>query len=329
MGDVAMTAPVLQQFLQQNTNVNITVLTDDFLKPLFEGLERTNVLGVDKKQAHKGLTGILKIHKALKVYKIDAVADLHNVLRSKILRSLFFISGKKIASINKARSKKKELTKKNNKTLHQLKTGFERYADVFRNLGFTLTLDIKKQVYSKRPMPAAIASIINATKKLVIVAPFAQHQPKIYPPNKMRHVLATIASNPNIQVLLLGGKADKPVLDEWLHQLPNAINIAGVLPFTDELALLSNADAVISMDSANAHLASLFSVPVITIYGATHPYLGFYPWAQSPENAVQIELPCRPCSVYGNIPCYRGDHACMEWITEVLILDKLNHILNK
>lgn len=329
MGDVAMTVPVLQQFLQQHTDVNITVLTDDFLKPLFTGLERTAIHGVDKKHAHKGFTGILKLYTELKAYKIDAVADMHNVLRSKILRSLFFLSGKKIVAIYKGRDEKKELTRKENKNLHQLKTGFERYADVLRKLGFIITLDTTKQVYTKRQLPVIASSFIDTNKMLVIVAPFAQHEPKVFPLNKMRHLLSKISSNQNIQLLLLGGKADKTVLDEWLQQLPNTINIAGMCSFTEELSLLSNADMVLSMDSANAHLASLFNVPVITIYGATHPYLGFYPWAQPINNAVQIDLNCRPCSVYGNKPCYRGDHACMEWITEDIILEKVNTILNK
>jgi ADP-heptose:LPS heptosyltransferase len=80
---------------------------------------------------------------------------------------------------------------------------------------------------------------------------------------------------------------------------------------------------MISMDSANMHLASLFGVPVISVWGATHPYTGFYGWAQPTGNAVQIDLYCRPCSVFGNKPCYRGDHACMEQLPPELILEKL------
>lgn len=326
MGDVAMTVPVLQQFLQQNHSVKITVVTDKFFTPLFAPLERTTVYGVDKKNTHKGFKGILKIYNDVKNTGIDAVADMHNVLRSKILRKLFLFKVKNISVIDKGRAEKKELTKKENKNLQQLKSGFERYAEVLRNLGFTIHLNNKLQVYSKRNIPTSLQSIVG--KKIIIVAPFAQHEQKVYPLAKMRHLLDLLHENKNIQLLLLGGRNDKAVLDEWLQQLPDAINIAGTLSFDDELSLLSNADAVLSMDSANAHLASLFGVSVITVWGATHPYLGFYPWAQPVDNAAQIQLECRPCSVYGNKPCWRGDLACMHQLPEELILEKINKVLD-
>ena len=86
-------------------------------------------------------------------------------------------------------------------------------------------------------------------------------------------------------------------------------------------------DTLISMDSANMHLASLFGVPVISVWGATHPFAGFYGWAQPADNAVQIDLYCRPCSVFGNKPCYRGDHACMQQLPEEKIMEKVMNII--
>ena len=86
-------------------------------------------------------------------------------------------------------------------------------------------------------------------------------------------------------------------------------------------------ELVVSMDSANMHLASLFGVSVVSIWGATHPYAGFYGWNQSMENAVQIDLYCRPCSVFGNKPCYRGDHACMKHLAEEKILEKIDLVI--
>ena len=79
----------------------------------------------------------------------------------------------------------------------------------------------------------------------------------------------------------------------------------------------------VSLDSANMHLASLFGVPVVSVWGATHPFAGFFGWAQPTDNAVQIDLYCRPCSVFGNKPCYRGDHACMQQLPEEKIIEKV------
>jgi len=83
---------------------------------------------------------------------------------------------------------------------------------------------------------------------------------------------------------------------------------------------------MLSMDSANMHLASFVGVPVISIWGATHPYAGFYGWNQSPDNAVQIEMECRPCSVFGNKKCFRGDYACLLNIKPQLVLNKIEEL---
>ena len=72
------------------------------------------------------------------------------------------------------------------------------------------------------------------------------------------------------------------------------------------------------MDSGNMHLAALSGVPVLSIWGATHPDAGFGPWGQGEEAILQIptdELTCRPCSVFGNKPCWRGDLACLTSIS--------------
>jgi ADP-heptose:LPS heptosyltransferase len=100
------------------------------------------------------------------------------------------------------------------------------------------------------------------------------------------------------------------------------------LTFSEELMLISHLDGMISMDSANMHLASIYGVPVVSIWGATHPFLGFYGYGQDPERIVQAELFCRPCSVFGNKPCYRGDFACMKMIEPQTIIDKTEKVLN-
>src|SRR5688572_20876619 len=100
MGDVAMTIPVLSQLLQQNPELRLTILTQAFLSPLFTTLPRTEVYPVDKKGRHKGIAGLWKLVGELTAKeKYDAVADLHNVLRSTIIRLLFKFRGTRTAMI--------------------------------------------------------------------------------------------------------------------------------------------------------------------------------------------------------------------------------------
>lgn len=91
-----MTVPVLRAFVEQHPNVKITVLSKPFLKPLFKDIKNVEFFAADVTNRHKGFFGIYKLYKELKLLKIDAVADLHNVLRSKVLRTFLKYRLKKL-----------------------------------------------------------------------------------------------------------------------------------------------------------------------------------------------------------------------------------------
>jgi ADP-heptose:LPS heptosyltransferase len=324
MGDVAMTVPVLKNVLEQNPRLEITVVSNAFFAPLFAGLERCHFHPAHLKATHKGATGMYELFRELvKHNKFDAIADLHNVLRSSLLRMLFTLAGYKTAVIDKGRKEKKELTRKENKIFKQLTTTHERYAQVFKKLGMDIALNSSRPVYKKQPLPPAAEPFFQQNKKVIGIAPFAQHREKMYPLEKMKLVVQTLAVTNNI--IFFGGGAEETILlKRWTDEIPNTRNAAGIYSFTEELSIISNLDAMISMDSANMHLASLYGVPVISIWGATHPFAGFYGWGQDEKNIVSVNLSCRPCSVFGNKPCWRGDHACMVGIQESMITNKLD-----
>ena len=138
-------------------------------------------------------------------------------------------------------------------------------------------------------------------------------------------VVQQMAAESNTILLFGGGEKEASILQQWADEIEGVYNMAGKFSFAEELAIISNLNRMVSMDSANMHLASLFGITVVSIWGATHPLLGFYGWAQQQKNIVQAELSCRPCSVFGNKPCYRGDHACMQLITQQMILDKIKN----
>ena len=217
MGDVAMTVPVLQQLLQQNPGVQITVLTQKLLAPLFEPLERTSLYTIETKGKHKGLKGLFKLYRELKKqYRFDAIADLHNVLRSKVISLLFKTAGIKTVFIDKGRKEKRQLTAKKNKQLVQLKTSFQRYADVFTSLGLPLTLNTSQYPFSKQTLPPAAVLLFILSKKNICVAPFAKHEEKMYPLAKMKEIVKTLWENKLYQVFLLGGgKNETTILNDW------------------------------------------------------------------------------------------------------------------
>lgn len=304
MGDVAMTVPVLRAFVKQYPEVKLTVISRPFFKPFFDGIPNLNFFAFDEKERHKGFLGLVRLFKDVSKLKVDAFADLHNVLRSKVVGSLFALSGKKRATVDKGREGKKELTRAENKIFVPLPTMFERHVKVFEELGFSLDLS-KPQFPEKANLSEDILEIIgNENQKLIGIAPFAQYDSKVYPLDLMKEVVAKLAENSSYKILLFGGgKKEIEILDSIAQPFENVINMAGKIKFQQELQLISNLDVMLSMDSGNAHIAAMLGVKVITLWGATHPYAGFLPFNQSLDNALtsdRNQYPQLPTSVYGN-----------------------------
>lgn len=323
-GDVAMTVPVLHSFHESFPLIKLTILTKKQYGDLFYGLH-ADIIYADVKGEHKGIAGLYRLLRHIKkTAKIDAVADLHNVIRSRILGVMFRLSGIRVFTINKQRKEKKEITRKENKILRPLENNFTRYSKVFNQLGFQFELNFKG-MFNKESLPPLITNIAgNKTGKWIGIAPFAAFTWKEYPMEHLKKVLAILNAMKNVKLIFFGGGVkDGSMLEELVKEYPGSINMANKISLIDELRLMSQLDVMLAMDSANMHFASLVNIPVVSIWGATHPDLGFSPWQQPRSNQVQIPLFCRPCSVYGNVPCYRGDHACMYGIIEVDIIKHL------
>lgn len=325
MGDVAMTVPVIKEVLKQNPDLQITYVSRPGFAEFFSGIPHLNYFAADFELLYNGLAGPLKLfNQLLKTAKYDAVADLHNSLRSKFIRRLFRLKGVKNAYIDKGRNEKKLLTRFPDKVLKPLKRTIERYADVFRELGLNIALDglLHKEV---KAVPEAIMALTGKKSSTWIgISPFAKHTGKIYPLQKMEEVISVFDKG-NIKIFLFGGAAhEQEICRQWQQQFNNVISTVRMLSMTDELALISNLDVMLSMDSAGMHLASLAGTPVVSVWGATHYYAGFLGYGQSEQNIVSDEIECRPCSVYGNKPCFRKDYACMQNISATMIVDKIN-----
>jgi ADP-heptose:LPS heptosyltransferase len=325
LGDVAMTVPVIQLLLKQHPGLQVTIVSNNFVAPLFKDIDCLNFYAADLKGKHKGIKGLYRLYKELKDYSsFDGIADLHNVLRTKVLRAFFSFSRKPIAVIDKGRREKKEMTRKKNKILCPLKTTFQRYADVFGALALPVVLAIQDGIKKSPVVTDSFLQEIKLAGNFIIgLAPFAQYAEKTYPPEKMKEVVKMLLQHPNNRIFLFGGANEKNVLDQWESEFERVESLAGKMNFEKELEMISQLDIMISMDSANMHLASLFGIPVVSVWGATHPFAGFYGWGQSLQNAVQIDLYCRPCSVFGNKPGYRGDLLCLHSIFPLTIYNKV------
>ena len=227
--------------------------------------------------------------------------------------------GQRIAIIDKGRKGKKALTRQKNRVFVQQATSFERYTKVLEQLGFPINPQFVKLDYS------SFCERQKATHETWIgIAPFAKHPAKVYPMEKMEEVIKCLSQRASTTVFLFGGgEEEKRQIAELCVKYPNVEAAQSQQGMKGELALMSQLDVMLSMDSANMHLASLVGTRVVSIWGGTHPYAGFLGWNQNPKDCIQVDLPCRPCSVYGNKPCFRGDYACLNGIEPKQIITML------
>ena len=304
LGDVAMTAPVLLALTRQFPNIKITLLTREFFTPMFEGIPNVSVHIADVKGKHKGVLGLWRLYKELKELKCDATADLHHVLRSRILKLYFQNTGIPFIQVDKGRKEKKTLTLWKQKEIKPLRSTHERYADVFRALGYPITLeasDIKKK---ETPTDVVSKYLGDANFKYIGIAPFAAFKSKMYPLSLMEKIVAQLNNTDKYKIFLFGGgPSEQGKMQKLASIYTNCINAVGAFSLREELLVLSNLDLMVAMDSGNAHLAAMYGVPTITLWGVTHPFAGFAPFGQDDANALlanREQFPFIPTSVYGN-----------------------------
>ena len=326
MGDVALITPVLAGMRKQYPDIELVLITKPAFKPFFFSIEGLRLFLPDLENRHKGFLGLLRLFRDIRVQgKIDYVIDLHDVLRSKIFRLLFRLSGVPVAVIDKGRTEKKSVITGKNKI--RLKHSVERYCDVFTRAGFPVKPSQGRWIIPSSEALKKAGLMAGAHGELNIgVAPYAKHKLKRWPEENMVMLLGMISEKNKSKFWLFGGSEESESLAAFQKKIAGSFNTLGNLSLDEELALMSKLDLMIAMDSSNMHMAALVGTKVISIWGGTDPLTGFGAWMQPENFSVRIpidELPCRPCSTYGKGECARGDFACMNWLTPDMVYKRL------
>lgn len=338
MGDVALLLPVIKSLTAAYADVEVTVVTRPKFGPMFFDMERVNVFPADVDYTYTGLFGMRDLFKKLmRKGPFDVVMDMHDHIRTMALRTLFKIFGSKVIVFDKGRPDKKAFTRKENKITTPLPHTVERYRLAFEKAGYPFQiveppyLALSESIQNASGWFAYKKSVENV--RWVGLAPFAMHKSKIWPLENYARLIELVSKDGPVKFFLFGGgEKEIKFFDSLKKQFPTQCEvIAGQLKLRQEIALMKHLDLMLTVDSANMHLASLAGVPLVSIWGGTHPHVGFSPFKYDEKNIIQIsreELPCRPCSVYGRESCYRGDFACLTRITPEAVSEKLLKIFH-
>ena len=342
MGDVALLAPVVQAFTNRYPDVQLTVVTRPKFAVFFAQFPNVSVVGADVSGRHKGLAGMFRLFQDLrKQPTFDLIVDANENLRSAVLKRLFRMAGVSAVTLDKGRADKKLLTRKDDKVRRPLPHSIERYANLFKTAGYAVQPPPAgwPPSFSFAPTAAAEAELAAFLERQRLpvgepwlgIAPFAQHVQKMWPFNRFAPLLEQLYTDQPVRIFLFGGGSLEIARLETLRKrFPQVIVVAGQLSLAAELALIRRLTGMLCMDSGNMHLAALSGVPVVSIWGSTHTDAGFGPWGQGDDAIVQVPtdvLTCRPCSVFGNVPCWRGDLACLNDISVATVAERVRRML--
>lgn len=337
MGDVVLLVPVVKALVAAYPDVEVTVVTRPKYSPFFYDMERVVVFPADVDYTYTGFFGIRDLfRKLVRKGNYEVVMDMHDHIRTKVLRTFFKLFGTPVVVFDKGREEKKAFTRKENKITTPLPHTVERYRLAFEKAGYSFAI-------GEQPYLALSDVIQNASgwfaykkstesRKWIGLAPFAKHKTKIWPLENYTELIRQVLQKKDVKFFLFG-EGDKEItfFESLRKQFPNNVEvIAGQLKLRQEIALMNHLDVMLCVDSSNMHVAALAGLKLVSIWGGTHPDVGFAPYKVNPNSIVQIsreELPCIPCSVYGREKCFRGDFACLTRIKPELIAERIEQAL--
>lgn len=340
MGDVVLLVPVLRSLVAHHANVEVTVVTRPKFASFFAGIERVVVFPADVDQKYTGFFGLRELFRAiLTKNNYDVVIDMHDHIRTIFLRNLFKLFGFKTITFEKGRKEKKAFTRKENKIVKRLPHTIERYQKAFAKAGFSFPiiegphLFPTQEDYKNVDAWLAERELVK-NEKWIGIAPFAMHKSKIWSPANYPQLINQLIQQLPARFFLFGGGAEEVnYFNDLVSLFPkHCVVVAGTMRLPQELALMKKLDLMVCVDSSNMHFAALTGTPILSIWGGTHPDLGFGPVGYGEESIVQIsrdELPCRPCSVFGKETCHRGDFACINRIDPETIASRITSRLEQ
>lgn len=299
IGDIVLTTPVLRCLKQQIPAVEVHFCT----KRIYQDVLGNNP-HVDK--FHLLDSSIYKLIKQLRAEKYDFVIDLHNNLRTRLIKGFL---GTRSSSVNKLNWQKWLYTKFKVDIVPDQHI-VSRYLDTVSFLGVKDD-DLGLDFFITSADYIDMAQLPDTHRfGYIAYAIGGQHATKRLPIFRMIELCQKL----NYPVVLLGGAEDRDAGNQVVSVLGDDLvyNAAGQFTLSQSASLLKQAKLVFSHDTALMHIAAAFSKKVYSIWGNTTPHLGMYPY-RTPYVVLENKgLPCRPCSKIGSAKCPVGDFKCMN-----------------
>lgn len=330
IGDVALVLYLMQAVRNMRPDVQLTLVTTPAGASLARCATAVNtVLPFDKRGEYRGWKGIREMAATLRKSTVDCILAPHRSLRTTAVAHL-------------ARPDFSVGFNRNAWSFLYSRRVFYPYHlhEAERNLRLLSVFgDVPTDIFHHAPSPDIVvasahgetvreqlrAAGVEPDKPLVVLAPGSVWPTKRWPHEYFHAVARTLCAE-GCNVVLSGSPADAALCRQVADGTP-AISLAGKTSLPETLALLQQADVLVSNDSAPTHLANLVHCPVLTIFGPTTPMFGFAPRYAEDRILEQKELACRPCSIHGQQACPLGHFACMKNTVPDAVVGEVRDIL--
>jgi heptosyltransferase II len=329
LGDVVLTTPLIAELRRRLSPESLTVLTTPQARPLLEHHPAVDQVIVDAKRTEgKGLLGLLKTAQRLRQERFTLAVAAHKSMRTALLLTLSGIP-QRVGFRQSPGWFLYHRTAVRDHDRHEV----ERILCLIRAFGAEPE-DCERQPFVEYGEVARThaqtllrASGINDQDPLFVICPGSVWPTKRWTVTGFATLVKRLDHTYG-RVLLCGGPDDAPVAQAVHEQSGSCgVNLVGQADLQTFIALIDRAHVVISNDSAPMHIAVARKTPVVAIFCATTPSLGYGPYSSRSIVIEKKDLFCRPCSRHGTVTCPRGTDECREFITADEVLAGVEQML--
>ena len=321
MGDVVLTTGVLLDWHEKHGTM-FTVITKEAFEPIFDHNPAVlNVIGFDENDLH-GQTQAMNFRGLMEKYRDSPLLDLHRNLRSAMLARIWrdaiicynkMSLARRLFLWSKGRFFGEELRRYNVP---------QRYAiGLYDKQDVPSAAELRPRIFLTQDentrAEELLAPLCAEGAPLVALHPFATHEAKTWPMDMWLR-LAALLRREGISYFWVGQGQDVPE-----EEAPRSfVNKTGL---RELFALTAAADVLVTGDSGPMHIATAVGTPALALFGPTCREWGFFPSGEK-DRVVQLDMPCRPCSLHGSGSCPRGN-ACITGIEPERMLEELKSML--
>jgi len=337
IGDVLLVTPFLRILKQHVPDSDVDVVVRSEYAELLRW--NPNVHMTHEFDVRSGWRGLLSLRRKLRDGGYTAVYDLHNSLRSRILRSWV---GSRRYVVNKFTFRRLLLVRFKINLLRNAPPVWQRY---IMTLPFYRDIDLSREDGElDLPLPANLLQSarerladlgLKESSLIVGFAPGAKHNTKMWLEERFVELGYFVVKELNGSVVLFGGKEDSSrcariarEIQKLSHSETAAINLCGELSLAQTAATMDYCQAIVSNDTGLMHIASARKRPLVAIFGPTVREFGFFPNEARSLVVQRSGLKCRPCSHIGTRSCPHGHFKCMREISTEMVAQALSKVLS-